>query len=112
MSLLVFDSSAALKWFLPELHADKAKQIRDEYRKAITELIAPDIFPVETLHALTNAERQKRFNVASANLPCVSLLYYQRHGGKLVAKHDDSFEFQRPGLDRMCSLRTRSPVAL
>jgi predicted nucleic acid-binding protein len=37
MSVLVFDSSAALKWFLPELYADKAKQMRDEYRKGITE---------------------------------------------------------------------------
>lgn len=67
MSVLVFDSSAALKWFLPELHADKAKQIRDEYRKAITELIAPDIFPVETLHALTKAERQKRITHGTAH---------------------------------------------
>ena len=60
MSVLVFDSSAALKWYLPEIFADKAKQIRDDYRKGAINLIAPDIFPVETLHALTKAERQKR----------------------------------------------------
>jgi len=66
MSLLVFDSSAALKWYLPEIYADKAKQIRDEYRKKIVQLIAPDIFPVETLHALTKAERQKRITLGTA----------------------------------------------
>src|SRR5436305_1517290 len=66
MSLLVFDSSAALKWYLPEPYADKAKQIRDDYRKASVELIAPDIFPVETLHALTKAERQNRLTLGTA----------------------------------------------
>ena len=65
--MLVFDSSAALKWYLPVLYTDKAKQIRDEYRKAIIELIAPDIFPVETLHALTKAERQKRISHGTAH---------------------------------------------
>jgi predicted nucleic acid-binding protein len=74
MSLLVFDSSAALKWFLPELHSDKAKQIRDEYRNAITELIAPDIFPVETLHALTKAERQQRITHGTAHPIYIPLL--------------------------------------
>jgi predicted nucleic acid-binding protein len=66
MSLLVFDSSAALKWYLPEAYADKAKQIRDDYRKGNIDLIAPDIFPVETLHALTKAERQKRITWGTA----------------------------------------------
>ena len=66
MSVLVFDSSAALKWYLPETYADKAKQIRADYRKAILDLIAPDIFPVETLHALTKAERQKRITLGTA----------------------------------------------
>jgi predicted nucleic acid-binding protein len=57
---LVLDSSAALKWVLPEACSDKAIQVRDDFHNAIVALIAPDIFPVEILHALTKAERQKR----------------------------------------------------
>jgi predicted nucleic acid-binding protein len=57
---LVFDSSAALKWVLPEAYSDKAILLRDDYHNGVLEMIAPDIFPVETLHALTKAERQKR----------------------------------------------------
>src|SRR5262245_7950364 len=66
MSVLVFDSSAAMKWYLPEMYADKAKQIRDDYRKRAIDLIAPDILPIETLHALTKAERQKRITWGTA----------------------------------------------
>jgi PIN domain len=36
MSLLVFDSSAASKWYLPEIYADKAKKPCDEYRKGVS----------------------------------------------------------------------------
>ena len=57
---LVLDSSASLKWVLPEAHSDKAIRLRDDFHSATLDLIAPDIFPVETLHALTKAERQKR----------------------------------------------------
>ena len=67
MTTLVFDSSAALKVALPELHSDKAKKLRDDYHNAVVDLIAPDIFPVETLHALTKAERQKRIRQGDAH---------------------------------------------
>jgi predicted nucleic acid-binding protein len=63
----VIDSNVALKWVLPEPDADKAIQLRDEFRSAIHELLAPDIFPVEVLHALTRAERQKRIPVGSGH---------------------------------------------
>ena len=55
----VLDSSVALKWVLPEIHADKAKQLRDDYENHIHGLIAPDVFPVEVSHALARAERKK-----------------------------------------------------
>lgn len=54
----VLDSSVALKWVLPEDDSDKALALRDGRHH----LIAPDIFHVETLHALTKAERQGRIS--------------------------------------------------
>ena len=88
MSLLVFDSSAALKWYLPEIYADKAKQIRDDYCKAIIDLIAPDIFPVETLHAFmmhaVNDPRQKYpCNLRFRRLDCEEVrepkIFWRKH---------------------------------
>lgn len=58
----ILDSSVAVKWILVELHSDKANLLRDDYRNAIHELISPDVFPVEVMHALTKAERQKRIS--------------------------------------------------
>jgi predicted nucleic acid-binding protein len=55
----VLDSSVALKWVLPEPLSDKARQLRDDYRHLIHELLAPDIFPAESAHALARAERRK-----------------------------------------------------
>ena len=56
----VLDSSVAVKWVLEEEHSDRARQLRDEARKAMHQLLAPDVFPVELGHALTRAERQGR----------------------------------------------------
>jgi predicted nucleic acid-binding protein len=55
----VLDSKVALKWVLPEPDADKAVQVRDDFRRGITELLSPDIFPVEVAHALARAERRE-----------------------------------------------------
>src|SRR5437879_2849616 len=55
----VFDASVALKCVLPEKDSPKAVRLRNDYRKNIHELIAPDIFPAEVAHALTRAERKK-----------------------------------------------------
>lgn len=56
----VLDSSVAFKWLVPEVDTPKALRLRDDYQKALHELLAPDILPVETTHALTRAERQGR----------------------------------------------------
>lgn len=56
----VLDSSVALKWALPEPDSAKAVQLREDYRNGIHDLISPDFFPIETAHALTRAERQRR----------------------------------------------------
>ncbi len=60
----VLDSSVAFKWLVPEKDSDKALRLRDDFNKGIHELLAPDILPLETTHALTRAERQKRITPA------------------------------------------------
>ena len=55
----VLDASVAVKWVLPEADSAKALSLRDDYRKGIHQLLAPDIFKVEAAHTLTRAERRK-----------------------------------------------------
>ncbi len=54
----VLDVSAALCWVIPRPLTSKAVRLRDEYRQAVHELIAPSIFPAEAASALTKSERQ------------------------------------------------------
>jgi predicted nucleic acid-binding protein len=62
----ILDSSVAFKWELSEIDSDKADALREDFRNAIHELLAPDIFTVEVSHALTRAERQGRIAVGEA----------------------------------------------
>ncbi len=55
----VLDASVALKWVLPEADSDKALRLRDDFRNAAVELLAPDVFPAEVGHGLARAERRK-----------------------------------------------------
>lgn len=61
----VLDSSVSLKWVLPEADSAKALRLCDDFHNGILELLAPDIFPLENLHALTKAERQKRISAGN-----------------------------------------------
>lgn len=54
----VLDASVALKWVLDEQDSDKAHVLRDEFRRGLHELIAPDFFPVEVAHVLSKSERR------------------------------------------------------
>jgi predicted nucleic acid-binding protein len=63
----VIDASVALKWLVPEVDTDRALRLLDGFQNAIHDLIAPDILPVETTHALTRAERQGRITTARGN---------------------------------------------
>ena len=56
----VLDSSAALHAVLPEAHQAKALKLLAEYRNGLHDLHAPDVYPLETLNAISKAERQKR----------------------------------------------------
>jgi predicted nucleic acid-binding protein len=62
----VLDSSVGFKWVVAEAHSDKAQALRDEFRKGLHELLAPDVFPAEVAHALTRAERQGRLTPPQA----------------------------------------------
>lgn len=66
MRKLVLDSSVAFKWLVLEDQSDLAKQLRDEFKLAILDLIAPEFWTVELAHSLTRAERQGRINVGDA----------------------------------------------
>ncbi len=54
----VLDASVALKWALTEVDSPRALKLRDDARRRVHELLAPDTFPVEVAHALTRAERK------------------------------------------------------
>lgn len=54
----VVGSSVAFKWEVIEADADKAIRVRDEGKRGLHQLLAPDIFPVAIAHAMTRAERQ------------------------------------------------------
>lgn len=53
---------------MPETDTPKALRLRDDFRNGVHDLIAPDVFPVETIHALTRAERQGRVTPAEGSV--------------------------------------------
>jgi predicted nucleic acid-binding protein len=54
----IVDASVALKWVMNETDAPIALRIRNQFRQSIHELIAPDVFVLETAHGLSKAERK------------------------------------------------------
>jgi predicted nucleic acid-binding protein len=70
----VIDASVAFKWVVAEVDTDKALRLRDDFRNAVVELLAPEFFPVELAHALTRAERQGRIAVAESGLFLADIL--------------------------------------
>jgi predicted nucleic acid-binding protein len=64
----ILDSSVAVKRAIRETDTPKALRLREGFRKAVHELLAPDIFAIEVAHALTRAERQKRINVGESKI--------------------------------------------
>jgi predicted nucleic acid-binding protein len=54
----VLDSNVAIKWVLPESDTPSAVRFRNEIRRGMHEILAPDIYPVEVAHAITRAERR------------------------------------------------------
>lgn len=64
----VLDSSVAFKWEVPEPDSDKADRLREDFRNALLEVLAPDIFPVELGHAFYKAERRKAIQIGQAEV--------------------------------------------
>ena len=62
----VLDASTATRWVLKNPLTSKAVQLRDDYRRQVHELHAPDHFSLEIASALTKAERQKLILVGEA----------------------------------------------
>jgi predicted nucleic acid-binding protein len=60
----VIDSSVGVKWVIPEVDSAKALRLRDDYRHAVVELLAPDFYPFEVANSITRAERQARITQA------------------------------------------------
>lgn len=56
----VIDCSTAFKWVVAEPDTPKAVRLRNDYRNAIHQLLAPDLFPTEIANALLVAERRGR----------------------------------------------------
>jgi predicted nucleic acid-binding protein len=49
---VVVDASVVAKWFLEEVHSEKAMDIRLDYINGLVDLVAPDLLPYEVLNAL------------------------------------------------------------
>ncbi|MGB3309693.1 MAG: type II toxin-antitoxin system VapC family toxin [Nodosilinea sp.] len=47
MTKVVVDSSVAVKWFIPQIHSDKARQILSAYQEGELDLLAPDLIYAE-----------------------------------------------------------------
>jgi predicted nucleic acid-binding protein len=64
----VLDSNLALKWVLAEPDSAMANKLRDDFQKAVHQLVSPDVFAVEIAHALTRAERQGKIALGQAGI--------------------------------------------
>jgi len=58
----VVDCSTAFRWVVIETDSDKAIRLRDDFRRGLVELIAPDIFPAEMASSLLSAQRKGRIS--------------------------------------------------
>jgi predicted nucleic acid-binding protein len=70
----VIDCSVAFKWVVAEPDTPKAVQLRDQFQKAIHQLLAPDLFPTELANALLIAERRGRISPGDSARFLVDLL--------------------------------------
>src|SRR5262249_25159066 len=64
----VIDTSVDIKTDVQEQDSGKAVQLRNEYHRAVHELIAPDIFPTEMCNVLMMLERSGKIKPGDAHL--------------------------------------------
>ena len=70
----VLDASTALSWVIPRPLSAKTNRLREDYRNAVEQLIAPSIFPGECDSALTKSERQNAIPVGRAQVLLYDIL--------------------------------------
>lgn len=70
----VLDCSVAFKWVVAESDTAKALRLRDDYRKAALELLAPDLFPTEIANAILVAERRGRISPGQGTQLLIDIL--------------------------------------
>jgi predicted nucleic acid-binding protein len=74
---LVIDASIGVKTILPEHNSAKALQLRDDYRKGIHQLFAPDLYFLEIGNFLVNAARAGKIHPSDLVLFYADLIRYQ-----------------------------------
>ncbi len=58
MSLYVIDTGIAVKWFVAEMHSDKARQLLEQFQRRGVELMAPELLVAESANVFwKRAER-------------------------------------------------------
>jgi predicted nucleic acid-binding protein len=62
VSLLVVDASVVVKWFVPEIHSDRARRLLE----AAHEYIAPDLLFAETANTIWKKTRRSELPAADA----------------------------------------------
>lgn len=79
MSFYVIDAGVAVKWFIPEMHMDLARNVLERFRRGDDQLLAPDLLIPECANVfwkraargeITNQEAADNLNdLLSINLP-------------------------------------------
>jgi predicted nucleic acid-binding protein len=62
----VVDASVAVGWEIPGPHSSHSCRLREDYKKQIHELVAPEAIVWETANALIKAERGKKIKPGMA----------------------------------------------
>ena len=68
---VVVDASVVAKWYLPEKHHLKARQLRDRFLDGSVDLTAPSVLPYEVLNALQYSQQfdENQLSLAAETLP-------------------------------------------
>lgn len=74
---LVIDASVGVKTLFAGYNTQKALQLRDDFRKGIHELFAPDLYFLEVGNVLINAARAGHIKQADLPVLYADLLYHQ-----------------------------------
>jgi len=84
MSEIVVDASVVAKWYVPETHHERARDLRDDYLEGKHDLVAPALMPFEVVNALKHGGHYDgdRLVEASTTLPeyGIDLVPYRKLG--------------------------------